>query len=106
METLLAIGGYTTRAVHMSDGKKPPGTHAVVEVFYGAGWHLYDPTFGIKFNKDGEIASYRDVRLDTSVITPVLFQKMRPKVGRQFRELLLGIYETGYHHFYYFKDEK
>jgi len=106
METLLAIGGYTTRAVHMSDGKKPPGTHAVVEVFYGGGWHLYDPTFGIKFNKDRDIASYRDVRLDTSVISEDLFQKFRPKVRRQFMALLPGIYETGYHHFYYFKNNK
>ena len=106
METLLAIGGYRTRAVHMSDGKNPPGTHAVVEVFYGGGWHLYDPTFGIKFNKDRDIASYRDVRLDTSVISEDLFQKFRPKVRRQFMALLPGIYETGYHHFYYFKNNK
>ena len=105
METLLVIGGYRTRAIHMSDGQNPPGTHAVVEVFYGGGWHLYDPTFGIKFNKDRDIASYRDVRLDTSVITAELFQKMRPKVGRQIRALLLGIYDTGYHHFYYLKND-
>lgn len=104
METLLVVGGYRTRAVHMSDGKNPPGTHAVVEVFYGGGWHLYDPTFGIEFNKDRHIASYRDVRLDTSVISEDLFQRFRPKVRRQFMALLPGIYETGYHHFYYFKN--
>ena len=105
METLLTIGGYRTRALHMSDGKNPPGTHAVVEVFYGGGWHLYDPTFGIKFNKDRDVASYRDVRLDTSVISEDLFQKFRPKVRRQFMALLPGIYETGYHHFYYLKEQ-
>jgi len=106
METLLTIGGYRTRAVHMSDGKNPPGTHAVVEVFYAGGWHLYDPTFGIRFNRDRDVASYRDVRLDTSVISEDLFQKFRPKVRRQFMALLLGIYETGYHHFYYLKNNK
>ncbi|MEK6320653.1 MAG: transglutaminase-like domain-containing protein [Acidobacteriota bacterium] len=106
METLLAIGGYRTRAVHMSNGKIPPGTHAVVEVFYGGGWHLYDPTFGIKFTKDGYVASYRDVSLDTSVISEDLFQRFRPKVRREFMALLPGIYETGYHHFYYFKNNK
>ena len=104
METLLAVGGYRTRAVHMSDGKNPPGTHAVVEVFYGGGWHLYDPTFGIEFNKDRDIASYRDVRLDTSMISEDLFQRFGPQVRRQFMTLLPGIYETGYHHFYYFKN--
>ena len=101
MQTLLAIGGYKTRAVHMSDGNTPPGTHAVVEVFYGGGWHLYDPTYGIKFNRDRDVAGYRDVRLDTSMISEDLFHRFRPKVRRQLMELLPGIYATGYHHFYY-----
>ena len=62
METLIAIGGYRTRWVNVIDGKKPLGTHAVVEVFYDEGWHLYDPTFGVKFQrKDGQVASYRAV---------------------------------------------
>jgi hypothetical protein len=106
LETLLAIGGYQTRAVHMSDGRHPPGTHAVVEVFYGGRWHLYDSTFGLTFrNRDGEVAGYRDVRLDTSLITEDLFEKFNEKVRRNLQELLPAIYQTGYHHFFYFKQK-
>jgi len=105
METLLAIGGYRTRAVHMSDGKNPPGTHVVVEVFYHGGWHLYDPTYGVKFqNKDGQIASYRDVRLDTSLISEDLFQSVRRKIRRRVVEHIKGMYATGYHHLYRFEN--
>jgi hypothetical protein len=107
MQTLLSIGGYTTRAVHMSDGKRPPGTHAVVEVFYDGGWHLYDPTFGLKFlNKDGTVASYRDIRLDTSLISEDLFARFDEKARRQLMTLLPAVYRTGYHHFYYFRGEQ
>jgi hypothetical protein len=106
METLIAIGGYRTRWVNVIDGKKPLGTHAVVEVFYGGGWHLYDPTFGVKFQKkDGQVASYKDVRLDTSLITENLFAKFDADFRHHLMELLPAAYETGYHHFYYFKDK-
>lgn len=104
METLLVIGGYRTRTVNGIDGKHPAGTHVVVEVFYGGGWHLYDPTFGVKFHtKDGQVASYKDVRLDTSIITEDLFVKFDPPFRRKLMETLPPIYDTGYHHFYYFK---
>lgn len=106
LETLLSIGGYQTRAIHMSDGRHPLGTHAVVEVFYGGRWHLYDSTFGLIFrSKDGEVASYRDVRLDTTLITENLFAKFNEKVRRQLLALLPAIYQTGYHHFFYFKQK-
>jgi len=106
METLLAVGGYKTRAVHMMDDKHPPSTHAVVEVYYGGRWHLYDSTFGLAFkNKDGEVASYEDVRLNPNLIAAVLFHKFDDKVRQQLLTLLPGIYQTGYHHFYYFKKQ-
>ena len=105
METLAAIGNYWTRAVNGIDGKNPPGTHVVVEVFYNGGWHLYDPTFGVKFhNKNGQVASYKDVRLDPTVITEDLFLKFDPQFRRKLMETLPAIYQTGYHHFYSFKN--
>ena len=105
METLVAIGNYRTRAVNGIDGKHPPGTHVIVEVFYDGGWHLYDPTFGVKFrNKDGQVASYKDVRLDTSMITEDLFAKFDTEFRRNLVNMLPAIYQTGYHHFYYFKN--
>jgi|GEM_PF-1299790 len=107
MQTLLEVGGYRTRAIHTSDGKQPPGTHAVVEVFYNEGWHLYDPTFGLKFlNKDGTVASYRDIRLDTSLISEELLARFTEKVQRDLRTLLPAVYGTGYHHYFYFRGEQ
>jgi len=107
METLLAVGGYRTRAVNVTDGKIPPGTHVVVEVFYDGGWHLFDPTFGVKFqNKDGHVASYKDVRLDTSLIPGDLFARFDADSRRDLVRLLPGAYATGYHHYYYYKDKQ
>src|SRR5437763_12001732 len=45
MATLLRNGNYKVREIHLSNGQIPPGTHAVVEVFYGGDWHLFDPTY-------------------------------------------------------------
>lgn len=101
METLLTVGGYQARAVHMSDGNTPPGTHAVVEVFYDGGWHLYDPTFGIKFFKDGNVASYRDLRLNPSMVSVDIFQRFDPETRRRFAALLTGVYSSGFHHYFY-----
>jgi len=107
MQTLVQIGGYRTRAIHTSDGRQPPGTHAVVEVFYNEGWHLYDPTFGLKFlKKDGTVASYKDVRLDTSLISEDLFAKFTEKVRGKVMTLLPAVYRTGYHHYFYFRGEQ
>ena len=106
MATLLATGGYRVRTVNLTDGKNPPGTHVVVEVFYAGAWHLYDPTYGVKFlKKDGSVASYKDVRLDTSVITEDLFVRFKPNKRRELAAWLPTVYDTGFHHFYGFKDK-
>jgi len=66
---------------------------------------MYDPTYGVKFqNKDGQIASYKDVRLDTSLISQDLFQSVSRKIRRRVVEHIKGIYATGYHHFYRFEN--
>jgi hypothetical protein len=105
LETLVAIGGYKTRAVQMKDNNDPPGTHVAVEVFYDGAWHLYDPTYGVTFlNKDRQIASYKDVRLDTSLISEDLFQSVRRKIRRRVVEQIQRMYATGYYHLYEFGD--
>jgi Transglutaminase-like superfamily len=107
MQTVLSTGGYRTRAVHMSDGRRPPGTHVVVEVSYGGAWHLYDPTYDLRFlKKDGSVASYNDVRLDTNLISKDLLTKFPEKVRSELMTLLPGVYGTGYHHFFYFRGEQ
>jgi transglutaminase-like putative cysteine protease len=105
LATLLATGGYKTRVIDLRDGKTQPSTHAVVEVFYGGEWHLYDPTFGMQLrNQNGQVASYKDVRLATSAITEDLFKRFEPMRRLALAALLPKIYSTGFHHFYCFKD--
>ncbi|HJZ67627.1 MAG TPA: hypothetical protein VKF81_05875, partial [Blastocatellia bacterium] len=79
-------------------------THVVVEVLYNGEWHLYDPTFGYKLqNEQGEVLSYKDVRLNPKLINENLFARFSPKARRRLAALLAEIYGTGYHHYYYFK---
>lgn len=106
MATLLVGGGYKVREIHLSNAQSPPGTHAVVEVFYGGAWHLYDPTYGTVYRHgDGAVASYKELRLDPSAIKEELFQRLPPKQRRTTVTLLLSIFRTGHHHFYCFKDQ-
>jgi Transglutaminase-like superfamily len=107
METLLVTGNFRARQVYMIDGKDPLGSHVVVEVFYGGAWHLYDPMFGVKVkNKDGTVASYGEIRLDTSLISEELFSRVEAPVRPQLLALLIGIYDSGYHHFLQIKNKR
>lgn len=104
LQTLLAVGGYRARAIHISDGAEPPGTHAVVEVFHDGAWRLYDPTFGIKYlNAEGKVASYNEVRLDPSLVGEEHFASYGMKQRLQWVSFMRGVYGTGFHHFYYMK---
>ena len=106
MATLLRNGNYKVREIHLSNGQTPPGTHAVVEVFYGGDWHLFDPTYGVVYRtRDGKVASYRELRLDPSLINEDLYQHFAEHTRRDITELLLTIFPTGHHHFYRFKDQ-
>jgi hypothetical protein len=104
MAALLANSPYRVRQVNVTDGRTPPGTHVVVEVFYGGAWHLYDPTYGTVYrNRDGAVMSYAQLRLDPSAIKEELFTRLTPKQRRATVALLLGIFATGEHHFYVYK---
>jgi transglutaminase-like putative cysteine protease len=106
MATLLWNGKYKVREIHLSNGQSPPSTHAVVEVFYGGAWHVYDPTYGTVYrNSDGAVASYKELRLDPSAIKEELFQRFPPKQRPITVAMLLDIYRAGHHHFYCFKDQ-
>ena len=105
MKALLVAGGYKSRGVNITDGMSPPGTHIVVEVYYDGGWHLYDPTYGVSFrNTDGQIASYKNLRLDRGLISEELFQSVRRKIRHRVVEQIKAMYATGYHHFYELED--
>lgn len=48
--------GLRSRYVYVwySRGTGPVGGHATIEVFYGAGWHMFDPTWGTFYRKPGD----------------------------------------------------
>ncbi len=101
MATLLAVA-FPVRVIHLIDKAIPPNSHAVVEVFYDGDWHLYDPTFGVKFkNHQGKVVSYRELMLNPDLITPEVFSPFRQKYPKVPLNPLIGIYSSGYHHFYY-----
>ncbi|HEY7546268.1 MAG TPA: hypothetical protein VID27_15365, partial [Blastocatellia bacterium] len=67
------------------------------------GWHLYDPTYGVTFkNKDGRVASYREIRLDTSLVKQELFRSLDSEAVSKLFKWLPAAYGSGFHHFYYF----
>jgi hypothetical protein len=100
MATILSLE-YETRIIHLSDGATPPNTHAVVEVYYGGGWHLYDPTFGTTFpDRQGRVASYRTLRLDPDLVAPARFERFRRRYPNVSTSTLRGEYASGFHHVY------
>jgi hypothetical protein len=101
MATILAVA-YPVRVINLRDGADPPNTHVVVEVFYGGDWHLYDPTFGVKFkNKEGRVVSYKELKLNPDLISPDLFSTFQHKYPKISLDWLVGVYTSGHHHFYY-----
>ena len=100
MAAILAVA-YPTRIINLSDGTNPPNTHVVVEVFYQGRWHLYDPTFGVEFkDRDGKVAGYQDVRLDTSLISRDLFESYRRRYPKASLDWMPFVYASGFHRFY------
>jgi hypothetical protein len=100
MAAILAAG-YHTRIVHLGDDAVPRNTHALVEVSYGGSWHLYDPTFGVRFeDATGRVLSYRELRLDPSPVASEKFAKYRKKYRWAKFDWMAGIYASGFHHYY------
>jgi len=104
MATLLEAGNYRTRMIDMTDGATNPYTHVVIEVFYNGRWHLYGPTYGVKFlDKSGNVMSYKDLRFDTSPISEDLFSRLDHKMRSEVLAWMPRVYRSGYHHFSYIK---
>lgn len=69
LATIAAAGNYEARLVDLIDRPAKPTAHVVAEIYYDEGWHVYDPLLGEGFgNTNDEAASYRELRLDTSLI--------------------------------------
>lgn len=102
MAAITSAGGYLTRTVHTSDTPEYAHTHVAVEVFYAEGWHLYDPTYGVFFlNESGVVASYKELRLNPSLMTARAFQQLDPEIARAALAWMPGAYGSGLHQIYY-----
>jgi len=101
MATII-VTGYPARILHLMDASTPPNTHAVVEVYYGGDWHLYDPTFGVRFlDETGKVASYRKLRLNPALVSLNEYDNYRrlyPKANSL--NWMPGAYSSGYHHLF------
>jgi hypothetical protein len=97
----LTVTGYRTRILQLMDVDNPPHTHVVVEAFYGGDWHLYDPTFGVRFlDENGQVASYKKLRLNPGLVSEDAYANYRqlyPKADSL--SWMPGLYSSGYHHF-------
>ncbi|HEV8486562.1 MAG TPA: transglutaminase domain-containing protein [Blastocatellia bacterium] len=100
MAAITAAGGYPTRTVHLTDTPEYNHTHVAVEVFYESGWHLYDPTYGISFfNRNGTVASYKELRLTPALITLDAFRQPSA-FEREALEWMPGAYGSGLYQVY------
>jgi len=101
LATVLTAGDYTTRMVDICDRQSKPDTHVVVEVSYGGAWHLYDPTFGVRYQDSaGQVVSYRQLRFDQSFIPRDLFRADFRAPLPALPAWMPDAYSSGYHHFY------
>lgn len=102
MAALTSAGGYLVRTVHTSDTPEYRNTHVAVEVYYADGWHLYDPTYGVFFlNESGVVASYRELRLNPSLMTTGAFEQVKPETARAALGWMPSVYGSGLHQFYH-----
>ncbi|MGH9760399.1 MAG: transglutaminase domain-containing protein [Blastocatellia bacterium] len=101
MAALTTAGHYPTRTVHLSDTPDYKATHVVVEVYYGDGWHLFDPTYGVEFRDSrGEVASYREIRLDPGLIVNTAFDRTKKSDVDAIMKWMPAAYESGLHQIY------
>ena len=101
MAAIAAAGDYPTRTIHLSDSPEHRNTHVVVEVYYGDQWHLYDPTYGISFlNRYSEVASYRELRLDPSLVNGSAFRGIKPETTDSVLAWMPDTYRAGFHQIY------
>lgn len=101
MATILAVA-YPVRVIQMTDALIPANTHVVVEVFYDKAWHMYDPTFGVRFkNHSGSVVSYKELRLNPGLVSIDKFSDYQRKYPKISIHSLPTIYTSGHHHYYY-----
>lgn len=102
--TLAEAGNYKTRILDLIDEPQQPSAHMVAEVYYGDRWHLYDPVAGSAFRRpDGQIASYKEVRLESRASFPRQLPAHLPALREPHGERVARLYRSGLHHTYYLK---
>src|SRR5262249_16939682 len=104
LAAIAEAGNYESRVIDLCDGRLNPNDHAVVEVYYEGGWHLYDPYYGVSFKgQDGRTSSYRDVRLNPGLIANAPGGSQSSQIPAESLDWMRAVYNSGIHHFYSFK---
>jgi DNA-binding SARP family transcriptional activator len=94
LASIARAGGFEVRMINVADETPEAHAHMVVEVFYDAEWHLFDPTFGSEARRaNGTVASYEDFRRAGA---------LRANPAARFPDWLPRAYRSGVHHFYRF----
>jgi hypothetical protein len=102
LATIATAGNYKTRLIDLIDNASRPSPHVVAEVYYNDGWHLYDPLLGEGFSSsENRAASYKELRLDTSLITPGAKMQTLTQLSGYRHNWMTDIYCSGIHHYYY-----
>lgn len=102
LATIATAGNYSVRLVDLIDSPYQPTPHVVAEVYYDDGWHLYDPLLGESFsNMESRAASYKELRLDTSLIRPGAKMQTLIQLAGYRNNWMPDIYCSGIHHYYY-----
>jgi hypothetical protein len=92
--------------IDLIDEGFPPAAHMITEVYYGNGWHLYDPTTGVTYrNNYGAVASYKELRLDSNLIFAELMSRPLSEVSSPPQNQRATVYQSGFHHYYSFRKD-
>jgi DNA-binding SARP family transcriptional activator len=103
MATVVRAGGYDVRIIYIGDSTNEGNGHTLVEVFYGGGWHVFDPAYGRSINdEDGSVASYEALRRNPQLATDAVFPAVQ-RVGWKTNEMP-SLYTSGIHHYNQFKE--
>ncbi|HWX41096.1 MAG TPA: transglutaminase-like domain-containing protein [Blastocatellia bacterium] len=101
--TICAAGYYNTRLIDLIDSHDQPDCHMVAEVYYGDRWHLYDPAIGQLRTGPGTVPGYRETRLDANLLASHTVPEFLLTMLRRRDNWLPSVFNSGLHHYYYFK---
>jgi hypothetical protein len=89
--------------IDLIDSHDEPDCHMVAEVYYGDRWHLYDPAIGQLRTGPGTVPGYRETRLDGNLLASHTIPEFLLTMLHRRDNWLPSVFNSGLHHYYYFK---